>query len=668
MKVTERKYDIELTDQFKTKTFGMEINAKAFDILVNKIYTDKVGAIVRELSANAYDSHVDAGKLDIPFSIHLPNAMEPYFHIRDFGTGISEEKMYEVYTTVFRSDKTGSNEFVGCMGLGSKTPFCYTDQFTIISYYNGVQYCYFAHKDSRGIPSISASVDNGTPTNEPNGLKVSFAVKNNHDFLIFALKTEYYLRYYKVRPTISGNTCKFPMESVIYEDDDFRILSSKDTEASILLMGNIPYNMCCNMQNIIFKAKIGEIEIEASRERIEDVEHNTIFIHQQSTKAKSILLDIYNYQKRIYERDATCNWEKHTAHDELHKIMSDFIHGLSSEFTYNMPYGTCKHQDSSNLRYKSRVWNIKPRPVVDIKNIIPSTGRRGRVLFLRYSNDNQLKKRQGDWLTDNFGDTSIISFTADKEQEIITYFEINPEFVVDVADVPSVPIKPRVKKATVPISGWKRFRGSSNYQGRCWISENTFDITKHPLCCRKNHAIEIGQTNYSPVFIHKILKTIDCHETFYGLNVSEYKRYIATNKVIDFQDWIKLKLSSFITTYQSTQSAKATYLELDYDDKNIYNFIKGSKDWIPKKILNDIGGDNFIPITTSYNEESKYTQLYIFAKKLDINFTIKVNQAVLDGIKKYKEKYSMIELVSHAPEHRDEFFRLFLGDKNATKN
>lgn len=673
MKVVERKYDIELTDQFQTKTFGMEINAKAFDILVNKIYTDKIGAIVRELSANAYDSHVDAGKRDTPFLLHLPNNMEPYFFIRDFGTGISEEKMYEVYTTVFRSDKTNSNEFVGCMGLGSKTPFCYTDQFTIISYYNGVQYCYFAHKDSKGIPSISASTDNGTPTNEPNGLKVMFTVNESSDFSNFKDKVEQYLRYYAVKPLIVGNSCKFPIESIVYEDEEFRVLADNGNDPTVL-MGNIPYKIgdmsFCNRKynNIVFKVPIGAIEIEASREGIENVQANETYLVRQFSKVIGIINDIYREYKDKAQASATCNWDRHLAENSIYKIASNFLHNVGTEFSFNMPHGTCKHQCVSNLRYKSRVWSFKPRPIVNVNDITKYDDPMGRVIFVRYSTEMQLKKRQADWLYENFGDISVISFVPTHEADVIKHFEITSDYVTDVADIPLVPIKPRVKKAAVPISGWKKFKGNSHYQGRCWTPDSSFDITKHPLCCRKNESILIGSVEYSPVVVHKLLESIACREPFYGLNISEYKKYTQSNTPIDFSEWFKIKVEAFITQHKIDYESKVSYFSLNYDDKIVYNFLKDAKAWLPKPIYDEIGCDNFIALKTQYNDENKYTSLYDFAKKLGINCTINVNPGVAAGISTYRQKFKMIDLVAHAPEHRDEFFRIFLGDINATKN
>ena len=49
--------------------FRIRNSAKAFNILSSGLYANKIRAIVRELSCNAVDSHVAAGKQDTPFDI-----------------------------------------------------------------------------------------------------------------------------------------------------------------------------------------------------------------------------------------------------------------------------------------------------------------------------------------------------------------------------------------------------------------------------------------------------------------------------------------------------------------------------------------------------------------------------------------------------------------------
>ena len=81
--------------------FRIRNSAKAFGILSSGLYANKIRAIVREYSCNAYDSHVEAGRAHLPFDVHLPNAMSPWFAVRDYGVGLDAKQVSDIFTTYF---------------------------------------------------------------------------------------------------------------------------------------------------------------------------------------------------------------------------------------------------------------------------------------------------------------------------------------------------------------------------------------------------------------------------------------------------------------------------------------------------------------------------------------------------------------------------------------
>jgi len=675
MKMQANNYDIQMSSNFKTKSFGMEINAKAFDILVNKIYTDKIGAIVRELSANAYDSHVDAGKANVPFEIHLPNRMEEYFYIRDYGTGISEEKIYDVYIHTFKSDKTESNNFIGCMGLGSKTPFCYTDQFTIVSYYNGVQFCYFAHKDSRGIPSISASPHNGTPTNEPNGLKISFNVTKYCDYLTFANKVKQYLKYYKTAPNIIGGEINFELDSIILETENFILtdITEHTHRKNRVLMGNIPYDIPDTMNedkclsNLIYKVDIGEIDVEASREAIEDVENNRKIIQKFEDIAKCEIQKTYEEIKLDIQRQSKCQWDANQRINELGSLFIRLLSRLSTaswQTSYKNIPSYCIHRLNESTR-ASDCGPIKLNKIINVNKINDG----GKIIFIKYYNDNKIKDRQYKWINDNFKNSKSIIFLADKENEVIKHFEILPEYITDVKDIPLNPSKPRGFNISTRISGFKKLVGDFKVMNRCWQTDSGFDMSKHILCCTKDSHILIDGVAYNPTKIYKILRSINCDNTIYGLNISKYKKLKSNNTLIEFSSWIKKTIVEHINSNKKAYQTQITFDSLDYEDSQIYDFLSEARNWLPKQISEDINCNCFEPTSNSFNKYyNDFTRLYDFITKIEPNFKIPLKNEVINGILKYKEKYKLIKLVEHEPEQREEFFKLFLGEKNAASN
>ena len=120
--------------------FSIAANASMFRILSNGLYSNKERAIIREVSCNAYDANVDAGNGHIPIEVHLPNTLEPFFSIKDSGPGLTPDQMVNVYTQYGNSTKTDNNLAIGCMGLGSKSPFSYIDSFTVISIHRNPKY------------------------------------------------------------------------------------------------------------------------------------------------------------------------------------------------------------------------------------------------------------------------------------------------------------------------------------------------------------------------------------------------------------------------------------------------------------------------------------------------------------------------------------------------
>ena len=131
--------------------FRIKESAKAFRILSSALYSNPIAAIIRELSCNARDSHVEAG-ITTNFKVHLPTVMDPTFYVQDFGVGLDHQQVMNLYTTFFESTKTSSNDFVGALGLGSKSPFSYTDNFTVIAIKNGERNVYSAFINEAGVP------------------------------------------------------------------------------------------------------------------------------------------------------------------------------------------------------------------------------------------------------------------------------------------------------------------------------------------------------------------------------------------------------------------------------------------------------------------------------------------------------------------------------------
>lgn len=165
----------------RSASTSIKMTGKVFQIISAGLYKDRILAILRELSTNAWDSHIAAGETR-DFEVSLPTPLKPEFRIRDFGTGMSEETVFQVFNCLFESTKTESNDYNGMLGLGSKSPFSYTKMMAVASYQNGVVKWYNMFVDETGLPSLTKLGE--AETTEPNGLEISFNV-NTTDFEAF---------------------------------------------------------------------------------------------------------------------------------------------------------------------------------------------------------------------------------------------------------------------------------------------------------------------------------------------------------------------------------------------------------------------------------------------------------------------------------------------------
>ena len=287
MKLQQNTNTVVRSGSFEESNYTIEASAKAFSILSDGLYADKIKAVIRELSTNAYDAHVEAGCPEQPFTIHLPNRFEPLFSIRDYGTGLSHEDCMNLYTTYFGSNKTDSNDAVGCLGLGSKSPFAYTDSFIVTSYFNGEKKVYNSYKNERNEPVFALLSEEDT--DEPNGILVTFSVEQD-DVEEFAEKAQEVYKHFKVLPRLLSEGATNPFE--LEDEDKFIIHGSNwgivdsgshshyhNRDEAIAIMGQIAYPIdhgqfegdaveALLRSEVQIHFGIGELDITPSREAL----------------------------------------------------------------------------------------------------------------------------------------------------------------------------------------------------------------------------------------------------------------------------------------------------------------------------------------------------------------------------------------------------------------
>lgn len=319
--IIKNKIDNEpvLSNVGEVGEFRIRNSAKAFNILSSGLYANKIRAIIREYSCNAVDSHVEAGQADTPFDVHLPNTLEPWFAVRDYGVGLDEQQVRNIFTTYFESTKTATDELIGGLGLGSKSAFSFTDNFTIVAVKGGIKRVFTAFINDQGVPSIAPMGEE--QSNEPNGVEIRFAVEDSYDFRKFYNEAQHVYKHFKLRPVVSGGIYEFTFIDPEYSDRDIIPgvhANERGYGNSYAIMGNIEYplDVPSNMDlgdvghllrcGLTIEFGIGELDIQASREGLSYIPETVAAIKAKLEALNAVLAD------RIAEEVASVKnaWEK----------------------------------------------------------------------------------------------------------------------------------------------------------------------------------------------------------------------------------------------------------------------------------------------------------------------------------------------------------------------
>lgn len=270
-----------------------------FEILRSKMYSNPIGSICREISCNSRDAHRESGKANVPIEIYLPSSFNPTIKFRDFGPGISPDRIQNVYIAYAASTKRDDNTQTGGFGLGAKTPFAYTDTFSVVTRVDGVEYSYACYIDETKIGKVALISE--TPTDSPNGTDINIPVKKN-DFSIFIEEVHRYTQYWDVKPNVFGakfeyqkldkvvdnknwfitqehayNTINVLLDGIKYVADLREIFNdrmSSDFEAFYRAVSNNKYNI-----NLIMN--VGDISVSSNRESIHFTDKTKSFIIQR---------------------------------------------------------------------------------------------------------------------------------------------------------------------------------------------------------------------------------------------------------------------------------------------------------------------------------------------------------------------------------------------------
>jgi hypothetical protein len=304
---------------------SLEDSPHLMKILRDGIYTDKILAVLREYSANAWDAHREVGKGDLPIKVTLPTHMAPTLKIRDFGPGLSPENAFRVYAQYGKSTKRASNNAVGMLGIGSKSGFSYASMFLVTTWNGGNKYVYSAALDRAGIGTLSLMHQESC--GDETGTEIEITAKSN-DIYSFEDRAKNLFQYFVPRPEIN---IALP-EPVKNEAKLVNGIIRTDGNTSwIAVMGCVAYRVDMSQlrevagfdgKNIdrfggVLYFNIGDVGVSASREELE-----------YSDKTKAAIVEKFNalvdeYVQKVLadvKSHVGTSWEKRVRAQDLNKL------------------------------------------------------------------------------------------------------------------------------------------------------------------------------------------------------------------------------------------------------------------------------------------------------------------------------------------------------------
>ena len=173
--------------------------------------------------------------------------------------------------------------------MGAKTPFAYSDQFSVISIVDGVKRSYSASIGASGMPTIDLM--HTGETTEGNGVEIRMAVKEG-DFSRFTAAVKQQLRFFPVKPEILNFKGDFTFQEdgvALFESANVKVFKQAAYGSSRIhiIQGPVGYPLDfaqvqshLTSEELLFLRtlnevggnlyfKIGEIGVTASREGVE---------------------------------------------------------------------------------------------------------------------------------------------------------------------------------------------------------------------------------------------------------------------------------------------------------------------------------------------------------------------------------------------------------------
>jgi len=697
MRIRNEERFVQSSGLKSTNAFQISASSHMFRVLSDGLYSDKVTAVIRELTCNARDAHTAAGKEDIPYKVHLPTILEPEFSVTDYGIGLCYEDIMSLYTTYGESLKNDSNDMIGGLGLGSKSPFAYVDQFTIEGRWHGDLFTFSCFVDKNGEPQIAHLTT--APSAEPNGLTIKMPVSSK-DFGEFLDKATKLFQYYPENSFEANLLLEFEEREVVLEElGSWRVTTTKhdwyrysyNDYKTNAIQGQVCYPISADKltgvdpellklikgTNIDIWFDIGKLEVAANRE---DLSYTPFTIKNIEARLHEVYFALVTEaEKQII--GATSLWDASIKAYDIYETFQDNRELGKSIITGMKWKGKHLHTESIDLTAveRGKIYKGKMR-------WIPASSSQNKYLSFRDMDSFcRWKMKELKYIDLYFADDpnqgkipSTIQYHMGDEQRTIYLFEGeekefkklldylgNPEYT-RLSTLTPPPTQARGKAGPAQV---KVFGGVSGFSSHKWMEDVTHDFTlggvyikyyqgnidgrfhkdSHSCFEKYRYLNELGDTTQIfavPATLHKKLevnsKVWKSFEEHYEDTVAKQRKKYSDHKEVE----------RYLTLTNIFKDGEQSL-------KFMVKVFKDSKETFKYPIINKILKDNKEYSKLAYKYKDKYITLQnLFSSKKDTVYIDDVEKKWQDVLDKHPVVKEVLDSYYHKAAYKEDLLKL----------
>jgi len=258
-----------------------------FKLFSKNIYSNAIGSIVREVTSNCFDSHIEA-KVDTPVLLKKwfdGETETNYISFFDYGVGMSPDRINNIFAVFFESSKRADAEQIGGFGLGSKTPLAYKrstglgegeydNSYNVITNYDGIKYTYLIFEGASS-PMIALLYQEETTEHNGTEIRIPVLSKDLGKFETEVIRQLYYFKNIIFEGFTNSNIVN---DYQIIQCDNFFYRGTECHSVMHVCLGSVAYPIDYNALELsssdysiplALRFEIGELNVTVSREQLD---------------------------------------------------------------------------------------------------------------------------------------------------------------------------------------------------------------------------------------------------------------------------------------------------------------------------------------------------------------------------------------------------------------